>query len=923
MATGSNVGAAMKILTHILLLLALPAIGQSFTTRFPTNAPTVGFQFVPAYTNLSWAGAYPPEATVVHDGVPYIVSKTSRVTAVTNLNSTVRTLFIDNLIRGFYQNDSGMPGLIFHPDGKRVFTFSAEVRYLTNGSSVTTNIVDVLRKWTIDPTNRFRVLPGGEVILEIADRSQEHLGGAMAWDSRTNLLVTLSDEGQQDGSLGNTQRIDKDFFSGVIRIDVDGHPGNLAPNPHPSIRGTYWVPSDNPWVGATNFNGQPVDPAKVRTEFYAVGLRNPHSMVKDSVTGRIFIGDVGNHRWESIFELQRGANYGWNWKEGPENTTFASAPALTNRPAVQFTAPFVTYPHAAVARTIGVDGRYSGECVFVGLVYHGSRYPSLDGKLIASDYNGNVWAITITGPTTMEWIANHPTVATSWFVDPFSGDIMASSFYGQSISRMIPASYTQPIPATLTETGVFLDVAAMAVQPEVLPYNVSNPFWSDGAHKERWFWLPPGGYVSRDSSDNWTFPAGTFWMKHFVVGSRLETRFLVKTSSGAYGLTYKWRPDGSDADLAQSTGESLALASGQPWRLPAWNECSQCHNAASGAAGFSTRQLNTTIEVDGVGPVNQLEELSARGLIYPPILSGLTQPVLSRPGDTNFSLAHRFKSYTDANCGYCHYPGGPGRGDWDARFLTPIDQSDIVNGAVGSDLGFPGGVVIAPGDTNRSILYHRIADWTTSGPAEYHMPPLGTFQPNTAGIKLVAEYIASLAPRTNWMVGTNGPAGEPYREFSVENRINDPAPGSPTALDDDFYTSGFYPAGFNGLTNSMTVENDEPSVNWERALTHSDRTNRLHFVTTAGSAVLTLALNRGGAMTNGVALSPVLHSIVVQHRTASQATVLGSYQINGNITLTIPFTAGEGAQTIEVIRTGPTAPNCSYWMLFDSLKIAK
>ena len=909
----------MKYLLLFLTLLAASA--QQFTSRFPSSAPTVGFQFVPAYTNLSWSGAYPPEGSVVFDGVPYIVSKVSRVTAVTNQSSTNRVMFLDNIKLAFYGTDSGMPGFIRHPDGRRVFTFASEVRYVTNGSTITTNIVDCLRRWWVDPANPFRVLPANDLLIEQSDRSAEHLGGAMLWDSSTNLLVTLSDEGGQDGVLGNTQRIDGDFFSGVMRIDVDGRPDSLAPNPHPSIRGQYWVPADNPWVGATNFNGSPVDPSKVRTEFYAVGLRNPHSMVKDPVTGRIFIGDVGNRRYESVHELQRGANYGWNWMEGPEVTSFQYAPPVGSRPAVQFTAPFWSYPHASVARTNGSNLKFSGECVFVGMVYRGTKHPNLNGKLIVSDINRSVWSVTLSQPQVVELIATHPTGATSWFIDPPTGDIMCTSFWGQGVYRMIP-SVSVPIPETLSGTGVFTNVQAMAIHPDVYPYNVASPFWSDGAHKERWFWLPPGGVITRDASDNWSFPAGTFWVKHFDVSGRLETRFLVKTESGSYGLTYKWRADGSDADLVQDAGESLTLPSGQPWRFPGWSECSQCHNSDSGAAGFNTRQLNVSIGVEGGGVVNQLEEYSARGLLYPPILSGLSQPVLSRPGDTNFSLAHRFKSYVDANCSYCHYPGGPGRGEWDARFATPIDLAGIVNGPVGSDLGFSGGKVISPGSTNLSILYHRIADWTTSGAAEYHMPPLGTFQPNTAGIQLVADYIASIAPRTNWFVGTNGPASEPYAEFSVENRKDDKAPGT-LGLDDDFYTAGVYPSGFNGLTNVLTVEMDEPSVNWERALTNADKTNRLHFVTTAGPATLTLFLNRGGALTNGVPMSPVTHNLIVNHRTTNSFTTVANYQVIGNVALTIPIITGDGPNTIELIRTGPLAPNCSYWMTFDALKIEK
>lgn len=86
------------------------------------------------------------------------------------------------------------------------------------------------------------------------------------------MYLSLGDEGSP-GAVGydyytNSQYIDKSFFSAILRLDVDRRPGNLIPNPHPAVvTNTYLVPVDNPFVGATNFNGLAVVPGKVRTEF--------------------------------------------------------------------------------------------------------------------------------------------------------------------------------------------------------------------------------------------------------------------------------------------------------------------------------------------------------------------------------------------------------------------------------------------------------------------------------------------------------------------------------------------------------------------------------------------------------------------------------------------------------------------------------
>lgn len=124
---------------------------------------------------------------------------------------------------------------------------------------------------------------------------------------------------------------------------------------------------------------------------------------------------------------------------------------------------------------------------------------------------------------------------------------------------------TQP-PATLSSTDAFTDLTSLTPIPGLIPYEVNSPLWSDGAHKQRWIAIPSDGVrdsaseqIVFDAEAPWTFPAGTVAIKHFELPTnanspsqirRLETRFLVATGNGDfYGLTYRWRADGSDADL--------------------------------------------------------------------------------------------------------------------------------------------------------------------------------------------------------------------------------------------------------------------------------------------------------------------------------------------------------------------------------------
>src|SRR5262249_29978423 len=105
------------------------------------------------------------------------------------------------------------------------------------------------------------------------------------------LYMAVIDPNADSG--GTLQTIDANLFGGIFRIDVDKRPGSLAPNPHPAVTTNYAIPHDNPFVGATNFNGAPVDPSTVRSEYYAVGLRNPWRMFFDELTGLLYVGDPG------------------------------------------------------------------------------------------------------------------------------------------------------------------------------------------------------------------------------------------------------------------------------------------------------------------------------------------------------------------------------------------------------------------------------------------------------------------------------------------------------------------------------------------------------------------------------------------------------------------------------------------------------
>jgi hypothetical protein len=382
------------------------------------------------------------------------------------------------------------------------------------------------------------------------------------------------------------------IFFGILRLDVDLRPGSLAANSHPAVHaGAYAIPPDNPFVGVTSFNGSPVNPAAVRSEFWATGLRNSWRLAFDPATGWLWCGDVGQNAREEINVIVRGGNYGWNYREGNIAGPRASPPA-----GVTFIPPVWDYPHS------------QGQSVTGGFVHRGTTLPGLAGNYLFADFvSGRVWSLLPDGdrPVSADRVQVLTTEAgvSSFGRDPATGDILLANLLQGTIKRLTgtTAPGATPFPATLAATGAFADLASLTPAPGVVPYEPNASFWSDHATKRRWFALTNDDSTFGFAPDSpWSLPVGAIWIKHFdleltrgdpVSARRIETRFLVRTIGGTYGLTYRWNDAQTDATLVPDEGAEQdftiienGIVRTQTWHFPGRGECVACHTPAGGHA---------------------------------------------------------------------------------------------------------------------------------------------------------------------------------------------------------------------------------------------------------------------------------------------------------------------------------------------------
>ncbi|MEA3020412.1 MAG: hypothetical protein QOI47_1936 [Actinomycetota bacterium] len=304
----------------------------STSSSSSTASPAVAALGTIKITLTQVASLHQPLDFAVRTATPgfYVAEKGGRVQYLSGPGaSPVQVLDISRVIAT--GAEQGLLGMTFSPDGTKLYVYFTmangfgRLEELTMGAGAT------------------QVVGSERVLLDFEDHYPNHNGGRIAFGPDGRLYLGLGDGGGR-GDPDRHAQDPKALNGKLLKLDV------------------------------TN----PANP-----ERYAIGLRNPWRFSFDRANGDIWIGDVGQDRYEEIDRIAAGTpsgvNLGWNRFEATHPYQGSS-----DRAGLLF--PVYEYGHDA------------GQSVVGGFVYRGTKVPALQGVYLFTDtYRGNLHALRVTG----------------------------------------------------------------------------------------------------------------------------------------------------------------------------------------------------------------------------------------------------------------------------------------------------------------------------------------------------------------------------------------------------------------------------------------------------------------------------------------------------------------------------------------------
>lgn len=253
-------------------------------------------------------------------------------------------------------------------------------------------------------------------VLEIPHPgAANHNGGQLQLGPEGDLFVSTGDGGGAGDEFHNAQDLES-LLGKILRID-------------PTPGGGYTVPAGNPFPGAT----PPYD------TIWSYGLRNPFRFSFDRAGGGVWIGDVGQGAREEVdFSpapgFGRGADYGWNCREGTLPGP-ASDPQCGEPGVAGFTEPVFDYPHSGAS-----PGAAEGCAVIGGYVVRDASLGALYGRYLYGDHcSGELRSFDPAAPRATDCFEGLDVGNLDSFGEDAAGRVYAVSGDG-AVWRLVPST---------------------------------------------------------------------------------------------------------------------------------------------------------------------------------------------------------------------------------------------------------------------------------------------------------------------------------------------------------------------------------------------------------------------------------------------------------------------------------------------------
>jgi glucose/arabinose dehydrogenase len=278
---------------------------------------------------------------------------------------------------------TGSGFIAFHPDFKRngkFYTVHSEngaglAKPTTWPSHPNPILHSIVTEWTADDPAADTFSGTRREMLRIGEGGQIHAIQQIDFNPTARrgsrdygMLYVASGDGGRGASTTQPQEPTNPYGK-ILRIDPLGTNGT---------GGQFGIPPDNPFAGDDG----------VLDEIYAIGMRDPHRFSWDPATRRMYLGHIGEHRIESVYDVRPGDNFGWSEREGPflfrrGDPQCAVYPLPEDDERFGYTYPVASFDHnPPPGHPLCSD---SGHAISGGFVYRGDDVPALRGKYVFTD----------------------------------------------------------------------------------------------------------------------------------------------------------------------------------------------------------------------------------------------------------------------------------------------------------------------------------------------------------------------------------------------------------------------------------------------------------------------------------------------------------------------------------------------------------